>query len=268
MTFANGIQANKFYGMKDAIAVTLEAASAPKFSVGVNTTVEFAPGNLWYGKADGETTAAFHFEANQWETTPTTDGTWDASHVSHFFWSNTTDWQTSGKEPYASSYSYSTQTTSDVFFTEAEGFKVGNEAGWRTLSIYEWSYLLGTDFPKRTNATSLCAWKELDDGTHKGLVHKGLVILPDGTENPSTVMDGITSTTDLASSGAVFLPAAGHRDGTEVCFAGLKVGYWSGTPYEYENYEGACYMYSYSYSDLVDTSDDRRDFGYPVRLVR
>ena len=66
MAFANGIVENKFYGMKDAIAVTLEAA-APKFSVGENTTVEFAPGNLWYGIADGESTPAFHFEANQWD---------------------------------------------------------------------------------------------------------------------------------------------------------------------------------------------------------
>ncbi|MBP9994425.1 MAG: fibronectin type III domain-containing protein, partial [bacterium] len=48
-----------------------------RFSVSSTTTVEFARGNLYY---DG---SAFRFEENQWSFADT----WNASHVSHFFWS-------------------------------------------------------------------------------------------------------------------------------------------------------------------------------------
>ncbi len=238
MTFAKGIHENKFYGMKDAIAVTLEAA-APKFSVSATTTVEFSPGNLYW---DG---GAFRFEANQWSF----ESSWNASHVSHFFWSKT------ASVAYAGSYSESGTTTSDEFFTNSSSFHVAGETAgtWRTLSKDEWNYLLNS----RTNASSLRAWKDLGNNV------KGLVILPDGTENPSTVMGGITSTSDLASSGAVFLPAAGSRDGTDVVNVGSNGYYWSSSP------SGSYYAYSMGfYSGRVDTYNGNRDYGSSVRLVR
>ena len=265
MIFLAGIQANKFYGMSNAMEVTVKPVA---FSVGMDgdtpRTVKFAPGNLYW---DG---SAFRFEENQWKTTPTANGTWDANHVSHFYWSNTTDWQTSGKEPYASSYSYSTQTTSDVFFTNSSSFQVAGETAgtWRTLTRDEWNYLLGYDPEQymqteecgRPNAKSLCAWKKLDGGTHNGLV-----ILPDGTENPSTVMGGITSTSHLATSGAVFLPAAGYRGGTDVLEAGYSGSYWSGTPDEHLK-EGAYTMFFRSGRVMVGYCS--RGSGNAVRLVR
>ncbi|MCQ2308989.1 MAG: hypothetical protein MJZ78_03305, partial [Bacteroidales bacterium] len=168
------------------------------------------------------------------------------------------DWQTSGKEPYASSYSYSTRTTSDVFFTNSSSFQVAGETAgtWRTLNKEEWDYLLNT----RTNASSLRTWKELDSGAHNGLV-----ILPDGTENPSAVMGGITSTSDLASSGAVFLPSACYRDGVDVFDAGSRGDYWSGTPYE----SGGDRTYVMHFlSGDVGVRNDYRKNGYSVRLVR
>lgn len=239
-TLENGIKPNKFYGLKDAIAVTLEAASAPKFSVGVNTTVEFAPGNLYW---DG---SAFHFEANQWSFA----NTWNANHVSHFYWSATES------VAYAASYSDGSASTSDVFFTNSSSFQVyGEDAGtWRTLSKAEWDYLLKT----RTDASSLRAWKELDSGEHKGLV-----ILPDGTD--ASVMESISSTADLATYGAVFLPAAGKRNGTDVGDAGSNGLYWSGTPTE--DNDGRAYNMGFD-SGYVDVSYNNRSYGYSVRLVR
>ena len=242
MTFAKGIHENKFYGMKDAIAVTLEAAAAPKFSVSDTTTVEFAPGNLYW---DG---SAFRFEANQWSFA----STWDTLHVNHFFWSK------SASVAYAGSYSESGTTTFDEFFTNSSSFQVAGETAgtWRTLSNDEWGYLLNT----RTNASSLRAWKGLDSGAHNGLV-----ILPDGTENPSAVMGGITSTADLATSGAVFLPAAGFRYGTVVSGVGSVGDYWSSTPHE--DLAGYAY-YVYFSSGNVYTRLDNRYYGDAVRLVR
>ncbi|MCQ2308746.1 MAG: hypothetical protein MJZ78_02045, partial [Bacteroidales bacterium] len=106
----------------------------PKFTVADGKTVEFAPGNLWADATAGN--PVFHFEEHQWDFqlgVKNVDewgfGEWEPSHVIHFFWSNTTDWQTPGMEPYAEDYSYSTQETDDVFFTEASGFQVnGYEA--------------------------------------------------------------------------------------------------------------------------------------------
>ena len=226
MTFLAGISENKFYGMKDAMTVTL--TPKPKFSVGENTTVEFAPGNLYW---DG---SAFRFEANQWSFT----STWDASHVSHFKWSDADNAVTSN-------YSFS----GNLFC--ASNFTVdGDSHTWRTLSNSEWDYLLNT----RANAANLSAWKELDDGTHKGLV-----ILPDGD---ASVMSSISSTADLETYGAVFLPAAGLRLGTDVFDAGSSGYYWSGTPYDdgaYDmnfNWRKVSVNYGYPYN------------GYSVRLVR
>ena len=221
-----------------------------RFSVSSTTTVEFAPGNLYW---DG---SAFKFEANQWSTTPASDGTWNPSHVSHFFWSKT------ASVAYVSSYSDSDVSTSDVFFTNSTettanpNFQVNGETAgtWRTLSKAEWDYLLNS----RANASSLRAWKELDGGTHNGLV-----ILPDGTD--VSVMSSITKTSALATYGAVFLPAAGSRYGTGVLNVGSDGYYWLSTPYE--DVEDYAYGMNFRSGDVY-TNYDNRDFGNAVRLVR
>lgn len=226
MTFLAGISENKFYGMKDAMTVTL--TPKPKFSVGENTTVEFAPGNLYW---DG---SAFKFEENQWSF----EGSWNASHVSHFKWSDAANAVTSN------------DSFSGNLFCASNFTVDGDSHTWRTLSNSEWDYLLNT----RANAANLSAWKELDDGTHKGLV-----ILPDGD---ASVMSSISSTADLETYGAVFLPAAGLRLGTDVFDAGSSGYYWSGTPYDdgaYDmnfNWRKVSVNYGYPYN------------GYSVRLVR
>ena len=240
------------------------------------TKVEFAPGNLYW---DG---SAFHFEADQWSTTPASNGPWDESHVSHFFWSNTTDWQEPSTEPYASRYSYSTRTTSDVFFTNAtdttanENFQVSGETKgtWRTLSIGEWEYLLNTSGSSgRTEANRFAKAKV------KGVC--GLLIFPDGYKGATSGVGIATlnvtdaaypdnsipddTWTSMETSGAVFLPAAGFRNNTGgVNAVGSSGLYWSSTPDKDSN-SGAYRLYCRL---GVSTEDGARTNGYAVRLVR
>ena len=240
------LEKNVFYtkaGAEGAGTGEAIVIDTPKFSVSATTTVEFAPGNLYW---DG---SAFHFEDNQWSFKK-----WDASHVSHFFWSKT------ASVAYASSYSDSGASTSDVFFTNGTqttanpDFHVNGETGtntWRTLSKAEWNYLLNT----RTSASSLRKWKDFGSNV------KGLVILPDGTN--ASVMSSISSTSDLATYNAVFLPAAGRREGTTMDKVGLEGFYWPSTP----NVDNRAYgVYFSSYGAETNPSD--RYYGYAVRLVQ
>lgn len=239
-------------GTGDAIVI-----ATPKFSVSSTTKVEFAPGNLYW---DG---SSWQFEANQWDFrtyaskisciggSVTTDGT-PAGHWGLFGWSTS-----------ATIYGMSTSIDNSDYsgdFVDWGGLAIGDyEADtWRTLSKAEWDYLLNT----RTHASDLCAWKDLGR-------HKGLVILPDGTENPSEVLGSITSVSDLATHGAVFLPAAGRRYGTDVDYFGSYGVYMSSTPYEgSEGSEGSAYSILFGWKNMVLVSSGGRSYGYAVRLVR
>ena len=238
-------------GTGDAIVI-----DTPKFSVSSTTKVEFALGNLYW---DG---SAFRFEANQWDYRHYSGKNNDAAviggvsqttpsgTVGSFFWSKT------ASVAYAASYSESGTTTSDVFFTNGQSFQVAGETAgtWRTLSQAEWAYLLND----RTSASSLRAWVTLTD-----VNVNGLVILPDGTD--ASVMESISSTSDLAKYNAVFLPAAGCRGGTGVIAVGSGGYYWSGTPNEDD--EGSVYS-MYFGSGNVSVINDNRYYGDAVRLVR
>lgn len=241
--------------LTDAITVTL---TKPVFSVSTVTTVEFAPGNLYYDDSESK----WKFEANQWDyrtwgnrasviggISTTSQGDWGL-----FGWSGDTG-SAYGMSTSSSVYSYSGKFNDWGGITDLPD----NDSGktWRTLSRLEWVYLLGTVYssPCRNKATELRAWKELDDGKYKGLV-----ILPDGAE--SSVMSSITSTSDLASHGAVFLPAAGYRYEPDVNEVGSYGYYWTSDP----GVQGAYRMYFNSDFALSGYSD--RYYGYSVRLVR
>ncbi|MCQ2319583.1 MAG: DUF1566 domain-containing protein [Bacteroidales bacterium] len=203
-----------------------------RFSVSSVTKVEFAPGNLYW---DG---SAFRFEANQWDYA----NSWNDKHVSHFKWSD-------AEHAVTDDYDYNGGLFCASNFTVA-----GDSHTWRTLNKAEWDYLLNS----RTNASSLRAWKKFDGG-----MHNGLVILPDGTD--ASVMSSITSTSDLATHNAVFLPAAGYRRGTVVNGVGSYGDYWSSTPNE--GYEDRAWLMGFN-SDYASTGIDYRGNGHSVRLVR
>lgn len=119
---------------------------------------------------------------------------------------------------------------------------IGEDApnAWRTLTEAEWTYLL----TGRDTSLSGVACIRLADG---GYVN-GLVLLPDGWVCPErlTFRSGVADSStmkayadyqtlsiakwdSLAAVGAVFLPAAGYRDGHSLDGIGLTGLYWTAT---------------------------------------
>lgn len=153
--------------------------------------------------------------------------------------------------------------------------KIGNDAPntWRTLTHDEWEYLLIT----RPNASSLKGVAQVN-GVN------GLILLPDSWTCPAgvTFKSGLhsrygvdyyaayqTFTADqwakLEAAGAVFLPAAGYRFGSNVDIVQGDGHYWYATEYEYDS----DYAYSLSFdSNVVLWGAWGRNFGLSVRLVK
>ena len=93
----------------------------------------------------------------------------------------------------------------------------------------------------------------------------GLIIMPDGWQGTLTATTGYTAWQSLASSGAVFLPAAGGpRDDKNVRDVGAVGGYWSSTPDE----SGSSAKDMGFTSKFLCMDSDIRQFGMAVRLVR
>lgn len=182
------------------------------FSVSDTKQVYFSKGNLWYGKVEGESQKTWNFEINQSDYQPTSDGSWNEDHISHFFWSKTES------VAYAEYYSDGSSDGSDVFFTNDPDndekakidFTVNGVTGkYRTLSHYEWSYLFDSHKYKRASVSGV----------------EGFVIAPDGFigDLADTYEDDA-----LAADNLVFLPAAGSRMDSDFVYDVGDYGcYWS-----------------------------------------
>lgn len=131
---------------------------------------------------------------------------------------------------------------------------------WRTLSIAEWEYLIGTrTVQDETGYGNTCVWATIE-GTD------GLIIFCDDYEG---------STVDLNSipENCVFLPAAGNRilntDAEPVTQTKYDnkgyIIYWSATP----NLPNLAYVLRLEHDDEYYSyqGSSSRNFGYPVRLV-
>ncbi len=136
--------------------------------------------------------------------------------------------------------------------------------GWRTLTKDEWGYV----FNSRTGAAS-----KKGHGNVNGV--NGMILLPDDW----TLPEGLTFTSgnsswanvynaeqwaQMEANGAVFLPAAGSRNGASLNYVGIVGYYWSSS-YYYSNYAFNMY-FSSGFLELQYYS--YRYYGYSVRLVR
>lgn len=228
------------------------------FSVSDNTQVQFSPGNLQYQ----DSTATWRFAENQYDYIGT-----DNSNI-YSGWIDLFGWGT-GFSPFKTSTS-SADYSSFVDWGANAISNGGNVEGqWRTLTKDEWGYL----FITRADAASLYGM-----GSVNGI--NGLILLPDDWIQPNDISFvnssssksftantyTLTQWNTMEAAGAVFLPAAGHRNGTSVSNVGSYGYAWSSTADD----SGAsnAYFVVFSSGNLSPQSRNPRYYGFSVRLVR
>ncbi|MBR3565119.1 MAG: hypothetical protein IKN91_02150, partial [Paludibacteraceae bacterium] len=143
--------------------------------------------------------------------------------------------------------------------------QIGSDAPgtWRTLTTEEWEYV----YSGRANADNLKGQATVNGVT-------GFILLPDDWEAPSgitfTAGTSLKFTTNtyttaqwkqMEQHGAVFLPAAGYRNGSSVRNVGLSGYFWSVS--QYSSY-GARSLHFSSCDSYMD--GNYRYYGRSVRL--
>ena len=228
-----------------------EGAINGLFSVSATKKVYFSKGNLQY-------VGTWQFATNQYDTI----GNSQADNNRDLFgWGTKTN-------------PNNTNTNSSDYSSWAEwgenaitnGGNTEN-SGWRTLTAAEWWYLFFTRSGVRYAKAQV-------DGK------PGVILLPDDWSTSyyplastnidnaaftTNVIDASTWSSSLEAHGAVFLPAAGSRNGTSVSNVKQYGYYWSSTPNGSEN---AIYVTFGDTSSLYAESSSSRHFGYSVRLVK
>lgn len=256
-------------------------ASIKTFSVSDTTAVQFSRGNLQYNAALDK----WRFALRQYSTACN-----DNANMAQDYdgWIDMFGWGTSGWNSGATAYQpWATSSTSNDYKTggssnnDLTGAYANADWGiynkienggkfkgmWRTLTKDEWIYLLGNN-TKRNGKHGMA--------TLQG-IYKGLVILPDDWFLPngvsftpgygneySTNRYTLDEWQKMESAGAIFLPAAGERFGTELGYIGTGARYWSST---HDNESNAWYIGFYGNLG-TDMYYGPLHAGRSVRLVR
>lgn len=210
------------------------------FSVSASKKVQFTKGNLYWNGSE------FKFEGSQ---TAYPKSTWNASHIGHFFWTK------DQAAAYADSYSYATNTTTDVpFFAESKGgLTVEGTSGLYALSQAEWKYLIET----RPNAATLCK-----TGVTVGAT-KCFVIAPD---NFTGTLVSTYTADEINTLGLLCLPVAGQYNYSKAPYSGMGY-YWTSTP-DGSDKAWVLKFDDASASSLVILSCNRGAERYCLRLVK
>ena len=274
-----------------------------QFTVSSGKQVCFSKGNLQYNKSTN-TWSFMDYQYSTVETTSMDIGTdYENQDIVSLFGWGTSGWDNSNKcyQPYntsndnsgdyANSKGYGYGPTDGTTYTyDLTGTYVnadwghnaitngGNTADtWRTPtggSGGEWEYLFGTNSSnKRTTTSGILFAKATVNGV------SGVILLPDdwsssyyslnSTNTTSAAFDTNTInetdwTSSLEAHGAVFLPAAGYRNGTSVSNVGSAGRYWSSTTGDTKS----AYILYFGSSYVTLTYYYNRYYGYSVRLVR
>ncbi len=240
-------------GKITTITLPLESYIAYPFSVSANTQVLFSSGNLQC--INGH----WRFAAHQYDFL----GTYSSNSWDLFGWSTE-----------ATDFGMSTSTTNDDYSGSFWDWGTAINPGaastpWRTLSDDEWTYLLSG----RTNATNL--WGMATITIDASTTVQGLVLLPDNWTTISTIPFAargsvnanrlsLSQWNQMETNGAVFLPAAGNRNGTTLASTGANGNYWTATSASNTN---AYYMGFASATPSANRSGGRHT-GRAVRLVQ
>ena len=313
--FNNGIQGAKFYS-NNAIALNITANNPDGAALGLFSTayetvaysykiatkiVRFSPGNLQYQASTG----TWRFAENQWDYIGSDNTEISSSYIG---WIDLFGWGTSGKNHGAICYQPWSISTNRADY-QAYGIKEynlydqtgqadwgfneisngGNQSDrWRTLKQEEWTWLIGdmggTDgVNRRAGNRFIRAEVTVMEPDVKC---KGLVILPDGytqagisfnNYNAGYVSVDNAAWNNMRDAGAVFLPAAGYRNGTtyRMSFnAQHNYGYYWSSKSGSDN--AASYIYFYHNTDASQDTGKQifvdqtkyKYFGCSVRLVR
>lgn len=252
-----------------------------KFSVSAGQRVYFSQGNLQY-KAS---TAQWRFATNQYDYIGNANSNISSSYSG---WIDLFGWGTSGWNPGNTYYRpWVSFNFNGSFYGPPGQYNLtgsyahsdwgvhnaisngGNTAGqWRTLTQSEWDYV----FNSRSTTSGIRYAKAQVAGVN------GVILLPDdwntsyyslsstnqsGASFTSNVIGTSAWTNNLQSHGAVFLPAAGYRNGTSVFNVGSDCRYWSAS---YHNSSIAWSVYFYD-GNLSTYGWNDRYIGLSVRLV-
>ena len=234
------------------------------FSVSATRQVRFSQGNLQYQAS----TNTWRFAEHQYDYVGSDNRSISSTYSG---WIDLFGWGTGSNPTLSSSYPEDYGTFVD--WGSNAIINGGNTTNlWRTLTSAEWEYLLNT----RSGASS-----KLGSGNINGV--GGLIILPDSWTLPSecSFASGfaiinpyhypdwkhnsytLAQWAQMEAAGAVFLPAAGRRKGTDFDNEGFHGYYWSSTPYSKND---AYHMYFSSYN-LIASINCSRSYGYPIRPV-
>ena len=274
------------------------------FSISPDRQITFAPGNLQFNAAQGSHQCAdgttqqgtWRFAEHQWEyvgdaengnvyqngikcdnalISDTYDGWIDLFSWGTSGWSGGVKayqpWATSKKqEDYVPGGDINNNLTGDYAYADWTIYnQIGNDAPstWRTLTEEEWRYL----FEERPGYA-----ERRGHATVNGV--QGYILLPDDWTMPDGMVfksgtnDNFQSNVyeqeqwqAMESAGAVFLPAAGSRDGEVLNpnSIGNRVAYWAVTACDANN----AYRFSIV-SGLAEVACNSRYLGRPVRPVK
>ena len=265
---------NMFY--TTGVSVTM---SSKGISISSNQKVRFAPGNLQAVYASANiSTCTWQFASTQYScigaatannavgnNLVTTAGTVDL-----FGWV--------GANSSLAAYGVNNNSTASNYGnTKNESLKsdwsvvantasLGGHSDWITLTRSQWKYIL----EDRTNASQKYGHGVV--GTQNGLIIlPDAFVLPDGLSFTSgnsawTNSYTIAQWALMEENGAVFLPAAGYRNGTTVNGVGSDGLYWSST--SHASNASRAYNVGFNSGLLSPRSNDNRYYGYSVRLAR
>ena len=253
-----------------------------EFSVSETKRVKFSQGNLQYQAS----TNTFRFAYNQNDCIGE-----DNSHISSSYngWIDLFGWGTSGwnngnvfYQPYSAdnvngswygpvgTYSLVDEYANSDWGVYNSISNGGHSAGmWRTLTQGEMYYLLFN----RTTTYGIRFAEACVNGVN------GVVLLPDNwnpsiysLQNPNggwyeSNEISLADWPTLEMAGAVFLPAAGFRNGTNVGELNNECSYWTATYYDRASPESRAYYTYFTNGSHWLTKDDSRCVGHSVRLV-
>lgn len=260
------------------------------FSVSADKQVLFSSGNLQYNAvqgshqcADGTTQpGTWRFAEHQWDYVGDAENgnvyqngvKCDNALISDTYdgWIDLFGWST------AATYNGINNSTTNSDYS-GNFVEWGNniDEGWYTLSKDEWVYLFygrpdaahlfGMGSVNGVNGTILLpdnwAGAKFTD-TDNGLADQGTYFYNENGTNSSFHTYTAEQWAAMEESGAVFLPTAGGRFGTDVRYVGSGGYYWSSTPYD----ESYAYGASFDSDRLRPQYHGNRYYGLSVRLVK